>query len=134
MFYKHFVNCREKSRRVALDCKTFRLDSGLRFCVVPLALPRARNGRFWVLRSYRLNELEREVMSSRPEDFHLQALPNPCMTLSSHTAPDVRPFPWHSGQWAKSLGFARRSRANQSLAPLVRWTNRLNLRRAHRMT
>jgi len=63
MFYKHFVNCREKSRRVALDCKTFRLDSGLRFCVVPLALPRARNGRFWVLRSYRLNELEREVMT-----------------------------------------------------------------------
>ena len=32
-------------------------------------------------------------MSSRPEDFHLQALPEPCMTLSSHTAPDVRPFP-----------------------------------------
>ena len=32
-------------------------------------------------------------LSSRPEDFHLQALPKPCMTLSSHTAPDVRPFP-----------------------------------------
>src|SRR5262249_50972177 len=32
-------------------------------------------------------------MSSRPEEFHLRALPEPCMTLSSHTAPDVRPWP-----------------------------------------
>jgi hypothetical protein len=32
-------------------------------------------------------------MSSRPEEFHLWALPEPCMTLSSHTAPDVRPLP-----------------------------------------
>ena len=34
-------------------------------------------------------------MSSRPRDFHPRALPEPCMTLSSHTAPDVRPLPWH---------------------------------------
>jgi fatty-acyl-CoA synthase len=33
------------------------------------------------------------IMSSRPEEFHLRALPEPCMTLSSHTAPDVRPLP-----------------------------------------
>ena len=32
-------------------------------------------------------------MSSRPEEFHPRALPEPCMTLSSHTAPDVRPLP-----------------------------------------
>ena len=32
-------------------------------------------------------------LSSRPEEFHLRALPEPCMTLSSHTAPDVRPWP-----------------------------------------
>jgi len=32
-------------------------------------------------------------MSSRAEEFHLRALPEPCMTLSSHTAPDVRPLP-----------------------------------------
>src|SRR5262249_13921178 len=30
--------------------------------------------------------------SSRPEEFHLRALPEPCMTLSSHTAPDVQPL------------------------------------------
>ena len=33
------------------------------------------------------------LLSSCPEEFHLQALPEPCMTLSSHTAPDVRPLP-----------------------------------------
>src|SRR5215510_8798840 len=32
------------------------------------------------------------LLSSRPEEFHLRALPEPCMTLSSHTAPDVRPL------------------------------------------
>jgi len=32
------------------------------------------------------------LMSSRPEEFHPRALPEPCMTLSSHTAPDVRPL------------------------------------------
>ena len=74
------------------------------------------------------------LLTSRPEGFHLQALPEPYVNLSIHTAPDVRPLPWHSGQWTKSAGFARRSRSNQSLAPLVQWTIRLYLRRAHRMT
>jgi len=36
--------------------------------------------------------------SSRPEEFHLQALPEPCVNLSIHTAPDVRPLPCHSCQ------------------------------------
>src|SRR6516162_10697881 len=49
---------------------------------------------------------ERELMSSRPEDSHLRALPDPYVNLSIHTAPDVRPFPWQSCQWAKSVGFA----------------------------
>jgi hypothetical protein len=31
--------------------------------------------------------------SSRPEEFYLRTLPEPCMTLSSQTAPDVRPLP-----------------------------------------
>jgi hypothetical protein len=31
--------------------------------------------------------------SSRPEDSHLRALPDPYVNLSIHTAPDVRPFP-----------------------------------------
>jgi hypothetical protein len=32
-------------------------------------------------------------MSSRPEESHPRALPKPCVNLSIHTAPDVRPFP-----------------------------------------
>src|SRR5215468_9580336 len=34
----------------------------------------------------------RRDLSSRPEELHLRALPEPCMTLSSHTAPDVQPL------------------------------------------
>ena len=59
---------------------------------------------------------------------------DPYVNLSIHTAPDVRPFPWQSCQWAKSVGFTRRSRSNQSRAPLVFRRKRLNLRRAQRMT
>jgi FtsP/CotA-like multicopper oxidase with cupredoxin domain len=36
--------------------------------------------------------------SSRPEESHPRALPDPCVNLSIHTAPDARPFPWHSCQ------------------------------------
>ena len=60
-----------------------------------------------------------ERWSSRPEESHPRALPDPCVNLSIHTAPDARPFPWHSCQCAKSVGFVRRSRSNQSRAPLV---------------
>jgi hypothetical protein len=35
----------------------------------------------------------KSAMSSRPEEFHLQALPEPYVNLSIHTAPDVGPFP-----------------------------------------
>src|SRR5271170_4039812 len=75
-----------------------------------------------------------DLLTSGPEDFHLRALPEPYVNLSIHTAPIVRPLPWQSNQWARSLGFARRNRSNQSLAPLVWWRSRLNLRRAHLMT
>jgi hypothetical protein len=53
-------------------------------------------------------------MSSRPEELHLRALPEPCMTLSSHTAPDVRPSPWHNVQWA-----SQRAATGSSTAPTV---------------
>jgi hypothetical protein len=36
---------------------------------------------------------DRQKMSSQPKEFHLRLLPEPCMTLSSHTAPDVQPLP-----------------------------------------
>jgi hypothetical protein len=47
-----------------------------------------------------LTELARRMSngSSRPEESHPRALPDPCVNLSIHTAPDARPFPWHSCQ------------------------------------
>src|SRR2546421_9526991 len=66
------------------------------------------------------------ALSSRPEDSHLRALPDPYVNLSIHTAPDVRPFPWQSCQWAKSVGFTRRNRSNQ-FAPLGLATQPLEL-------
>jgi hypothetical protein len=38
------------------------------------------------------NEREPTRLSSRPEEFHVRAVPEPCMTLSSRTASDVRPL------------------------------------------
>ena len=37
--------------------------------------------------------IEAVNMSSSPRDFHPRALPEPCMNLSIHTAPDVQPLP-----------------------------------------
>ena len=118
----------------------------IRFQPPPLVLSKDRNGASSPIRrvvSHRLQSADSgrwpyrhhwDSLSSRPEDSHLRALPDPYVNLSIHTAPDVRPFPWQSCQWAKSVGFTRRSRSNQSRAPLVLRRNRLNLRRAQRMT
>ena len=45
-----------------------------------------------------LKQMANGSWASRPEESHPRALPDPCMNLSIHTAPDVRPFPWHSCQ------------------------------------
>src|ERR1700719_1168986 len=54
-------------------------------------LDRVRGVRFLRLTCRAADGPAQPEMSSRPE-FHLRALPEPCMTLSSHTAPDVRPL------------------------------------------
>ena len=79
-------------------------------------------------------DLPRSSTCACPEKFPLRALPEPCMTLPSHTASDVRPLPCHRAQWAKSVGLTRRRRSNPALAPLVWWRRRLNLRPAHLST
>jgi hypothetical protein len=38
-------------------------------------------------------KLPKSDVSSRAEEFHLRALPEPHVNLSIHTAPDVRPLP-----------------------------------------
>jgi hypothetical protein len=49
--------------------------------------------RIQVRNALKADKPEPTRMSSRAEDFHLRALPKPCVNLSTHTAPDVRPFP-----------------------------------------
>src|SRR4051812_41770655 len=60
------------------------------------------------------------MLASRAGESHPQALPEPYVTLSRHTAPDVRPFPCRKRQCANRCGLARMTRASQSLAPLGR--------------
>ena len=50
--------------------------------------------------SYTLNSITKKV-ASRAGESHPHALPEPYVTLSSHTAPDVRPFACRKRQWAK---------------------------------
>src|SRR3954471_8553948 len=59
-------------------------------------------------------------LASRAGESHPRALPEPYVTLSRHTAPDVRPFPCRKRQCANRCGLARMTRASQSLAPLGR--------------
>jgi hypothetical protein len=71
-------------------------------------------------------------LASRAGESHPRALPEPYVTLSRHTAPDVRPFPCRKRQCANRCGLARITRASHSLAPLGRRRNRLNLLQAQR--
>jgi hypothetical protein len=73
-----------------------------------------------------------ERLASRAEELHLRALLEPYVTLSSHTAPDVRSSTCTKRQCAKRLGLARRTRASHSLARLGFRRRRLNLSHAQR--
>src|SRR5271154_2894770 len=59
-------------------------------------------------------------MASHAEESHLRVLLKPCVNLSIHTASDVRLPTLKNRQWGKSVGLARRTRANHCLAPLER--------------
>jgi hypothetical protein len=68
----------DRSWRLATEAKPLRLRSLL-----------------GVLRTLRVGRLALPPtrLSSRAEEFHLRALPEPYVNLSIHTAPDVRPLP-----------------------------------------
>ncbi len=68
-----------------------------------------------------------EDVASRAGESHPHALPEPYVSLSAHTAPDVRPPTYSRRQWTKRAGWARTTRANQSRAPAVRARSRLYL-------
>jgi MFS family permease len=73
------------------------------------------------------------LLASRAGEFHPRALLEPYVNLSVHTAPDVRSLTRRKAQWAKRLGVARMTRANQSRAPFGRGRRRLYLLRAQRI-
>src|ERR1700678_4835925 len=73
-----------------------------------------------------------EDVASRAGESHPHALLDPYVSLSAHTAPDVRSLTYKRRQWANKSGSARTTRANQSLAPAVRARSRLYLLRPHR--
>ena len=72
-------------------------------------------------------------LASRPGGFHPRALLEPCLNLSVHTAPDVRPLTCSTRQCANRAGSARCIRANQSRAPFGHGRRRLYLFRAQRI-
>src|SRR5208282_6488376 len=53
---------------------------------------------------------------SRPRESHPQALSEPYVKLSPHTAPIVRPRPCKSRQWANKFGWCRAMRSSQCRA------------------
>jgi hypothetical protein len=92
----------------------------MRDCTTPTARPRERM-------------VEWQLLASHAEESHLRVLLKPCVNLSIHTASDVRQPTLKNRQWGKSVGLARRTRANHCLAPLERPRRRLNFRLAQRI-
>src|SRR5215212_4715960 len=86
-----------------------------------------------VIHELKLVGVAHSGLASRAGESHPRALPEPYVTLSRHTAPDVRPFPCKKRQCANRCGLARITCANHSLAPLGRRRNRLNLLQAQRI-
>jgi len=72
--------------------------------------------------------LAEDDKASRAAEFHHRALPEPYVSLSTHTAPSIRPFAYRSRQWGKSHGVRLTTPANHVLARFGRRRRRLNLR------
>jgi len=83
----------------------------------PALAPRCRDGSDW---------------SSRAEESHLRALPEPCVNLSIHTAPDVRPLAHAASGFASSTGSSRCQMA--SVGPWPRLNNAAPSVRPHYRT
>ena len=66
--------------------------------------------------------------ASRAVEFHHRALTEPYVSLSTHTAPSIRPFAYKSRQWGKSPGVRLTTWASHVRARFGRRRSRLNLR------
>ena len=88
---EHVSQALERVRRTAHRCFAVITQGGSRvreFCPHGSERGAVSNGR-----PYRTSIGAFPGLTSRPEEFHLRALPEPYVNLSIHTAPDVRPFP-----------------------------------------
>src|SRR5262249_19944606 len=66
--------------------------------------------------------------ASRAAEFHHRALTEPYVSLSTHTAPSIRPFAYRRRQWGKSPGVRLTTPASHVRARFGRRRRRLNLR------
>ena len=66
--------------------------------------------------------------ASRAVEFHHRALTEPYVSLSTHTAPSIRPFAYKSRQWGKSPGVRLTTPASHVRARFGRCLRCLNLR------
>jgi hypothetical protein len=64
------------------------------------------NGRYWTNSGQTSAEgsIDTQRLSSRPEESHARALPDPCVNLSIHTAPDVQPLAHAASSFTSSTG------------------------------
>src|ERR1035441_10638706 len=80
----------------------------------------------------RWRKMIRSRLSSRPEESHPRALPDPCVNLSIHTAPDVQPLAHAASSFTSSTGSSCCQLA--SVGPWPRLNNAAPLLQPHYRT
>ena len=98
-----------------------------------ILLQRAMNPRFIIIGSILPKgpaqvRLPKYDQASRAVEFHHRALTEPYVSLSTHTAPSIRPFAYKSRQWGKSPGVRLTTPASHVRARFGRCLRCLNLR------
>src|SRR2546430_1342925 len=98
-----------------------------------ILVQRAMNARFIIISGKLVQDpaqvrLPEHDQASRAAEFHHRALTEPYVSLSTHTAPSIRPFAYRRRQWGKSHGVRLTTPANHVRARFGRRRRRLNLR------
>src|SRR3984893_2917982 len=106
----------DEARLVGMECESIPSKALAQYAKDPLGIEEV---------------LERHYGVSRPGELHPQALAEPDVKVSLHTAPIVRPRPLSSPQCANSPGCRRAMRSSQCTARLQWRLRDLNFRSAH---
>ena len=98
-----------------------------------ILVQRAMNARFIIIRGIPTQDpaqvrLPKYDQASRAAEFRHRALTEPYVSLSTHTAPSIRPFAYKSRQWGKSPGVRLTTPASHVRARFGRCLRCLNLR------